>query len=96
MYWEIEHYILFGNKEAAQFHFWEPDIYNGFSLDLHLLFVNHIKIPKLTSFANFEVFDTKLEDILRGLTSQIAEKEDATLCADIRNKVSYILPVPNP
>ncbi len=94
--------IFFGIKEAAQctvsflgIHKWEPDIYIGFSPALHWQCVNHIKIPKLTSLFNFEVFDTKLEDILRGLTSQIAEKEDATLCADIRNKVCYVLPVQN-
>ncbi len=28
-----------------------------------------------------------VEDILRGLASQIAEREDAVLCSDVRNKV---------
>ena len=28
-----------------------------------------------------------LEQLLRGMASQIAEQEDATLCADIRNKL---------
>ena len=28
-----------------------------------------------------------LEELLRGMASQIAEQEDATLCADIRNKL---------
>ena len=28
-----------------------------------------------------------VEDILRGLASQISEKEDAVLCADVRNKL---------
>ena len=28
-----------------------------------------------------------LEDLLRGMSSQISEKEDATLCSDIRNKL---------
>ena len=28
-----------------------------------------------------------VEDILRGLSSQIAEREDAILCSDVRNKL---------
>ena len=28
-----------------------------------------------------------VEDILRGLSSQIAEKEDVVLCSDVRNKL---------
>ena len=28
-----------------------------------------------------------VEDILRGLASQIAEREDAVLCSDVRNKL---------
>jgi len=37
--------------------------------------------------AQDEVYEDKVENILRGLSSQISEKEDSTLCADIRNKL---------
>ena len=31
--------------------------------------------------------DEVIENVLRGLSSQIAEREDALLCSDVRNKL---------